>query len=166
MRRPVQNSRPGILRNHQYPAVSPGAGNTGRNPAGKQDRPGKPCRYSPVPIKDSHNVRSGRTRAPAGSLSTTMKSPAAAGNSSCITSTPGSPRAVLRFVHACCAACATHTRITCMSSSPAMHSASAGVRAIRRIFVVTRCLKSRGIVIRLCCKILHIYFVVECGLRY
>jgi hypothetical protein len=45
-----------------------------------------------------------------------------------------------------------------------MHCASRGGCAIRRIFVITRCLNSRCIVIRVGCKILYIYFVVELGL--
>ena len=64
-----------------------------------------------------------------------------------VTSISGSPLAILFVYQVFCAACATHTRITCMSSNLAMHSASAGECAIRRMFVITRCLNSRGIVI-------------------
>ena len=161
-----ETSRPGILLTNQYPAVSPGVSDTGRSLPGKQDRPGKPYWLSSLPVKDSHNVRSGIQETVAGSSSQIpISRVTVAGISSGITSTPGFPLAVLLFIHAFCAACATHTRITCMSSNLAMHCASRGGCAIRRIFVITRCLNSRCIVIRTGCKILYIYFVVERSLN-
>ncbi len=140
---------PGITRRCRYTIPDPGHR---RWPVstGKTGPAGEAYWHSPLPSIDSHNVRSGMKGASAGSSSQRPISlVAGSGIPSGITSTPGSLRAFLPAIHIFSAACATHTRITCMCSNLEMHSASRGECAIRRMFVITRCLNSRDIVIGL-----------------
>lgn len=143
-------SQPGNPGTDQYLAVSPGIQRRCRWPVftGKTGPAGEAYWHSPLPVTDSHNARSGTAGAAAGSSSQRLISlVAVAGITSGITSTPGSPRAFLPAIHVFSAACATHTRITCMCSILAMRSASRGECAIRRMLVIMRFLNSRCIVI-------------------